>query len=668
MLHGKIKYFPTTGSAPELVVLAYWVVLCTAINCLFVTCGFAQETQLFFEQSRGQLSDGLHFGVDKIANTFVFHGNADIEVPVFEGTFRLKNAYRGSAFRTLTTAIRDDEALFGAFSYPITKPLSAFFRQSWLVSRDSRSLGLSSLARVGGAMGFKYEVNPSVWTEAFGGVEQTSQLGVVSTGPLVGGQLVVNSVEVEQWDMSGRAMADWHRVDALRVNTDVDITVGASKYIADGSRFSLSGNYGGLERAYFTTISGLAAQMAVEARGENRLNFSGNLNYVLSPLFSIQGLGSVQSNLIGRRYKEEVTGSPISAVNRELSELLLDIEGSVVYSTTLTTLMAGSSVYRRTEQNSVSQVYALSSDDLQLVRAQENQRDNNTVRTRFFARAEHRFSPYDTLQAEWSWWLLRYDTPSALNEDDRDEISALVSLRYSRSISPTLTVGIAGAYQFGHLVFLKSLRSALNNQNTVIRLSPFVRISGSVVMMQPQLEVLANYTVYDFEGKGANVRSYSFRQVSYRDSIKVFLTDHLRAEAQLLIRYFERGTLLWQNFSEIPQTNNLEYLAKFLAFTTVGMTCRNAATSPWLTGEGENLWDVGFGVRLYTLAQHTLQTLPGLPSLINSVHFWAPETAIRYRTVGGSVLTLSGWYEFQTVNETAYRELPNVLLQARVNF
>ncbi|NQW29873.1 MAG: hypothetical protein HQ472_05115 [Ignavibacteria bacterium] len=667
MLHTKNKYFAISESAVRLAAVAFSMCCYIPVILAFVTSSFAQESQLLFSQPRGQLSDALQFGVDKIANTFVFIGNADIEVPVFEGTFRLSNVYRGSAFRTLNTAIRDDEALFSEFSYPISEPLSTFFRQTWLVSRDSRSLGLSSLQRIGGAVGMKYAPDQDFWSEAFGGLEQTTQLGVISTGPLLSGQAVLNHADLEQWDMSGKVFADWHKMDALRINTDFDVDARASRTIADGSRFSISGNYGALERAYFTTISGTQNQLAVEARNENRVSFSGNLDYVLSPLFSVRGLGSVQSNRIGRLYKEDIQTATITAVNRELGELLLDFEGSVTYTSLSTSLMTGASVYRRNEQNSVSQVYNITPTDFAQIRAQEFQRDNNTVRTRFLARAEHRFSEHDTLQAEWSWWLLQYDTPSPLNDDDRDEISALASLRYTRSISSVLTAGVSAAYQFGHLVFLKSLRSALNNQNTVIRLSPFVRIAGKSLIMQPQLEVLANYTIYDFEGQGASVRSYSFRQISYRDSIKIFLTQHIRTETQLLLRYFERGTLLPASFSEIPQTNNLEYLIKFLAFTTIGSTARDAVTTPWMQGVGQNIWDVGFGVRLYTLQQHTLQTVEGLPSLINSVHFWAPETSIRYRTAGGSTFSLSGWYEFQTVNVTGYRELPNVLLQAKVN-
>jgi hypothetical protein len=55
-----------------------------------------------------------------------------------------------------------------------------------------------------------------------------------------------------------------------------------------------------------------------------------------------------------------------------------------------------------------------------------------------------------------------------------------------------------------------------------------------------------------------------------------------------------------------------------------------------------------------------------VPGASASLRFWAPEVAIRIASVNGSTLTMSGWFEFQEVNVTGRRDLPNLLLTTRV--
>lgn len=589
------------------------------------------------------------FGVDKIANTFVFTGNADISVPTDYGTLRFTNQYRGTAFRTVTTAVRDDEVAQLSMTIPTAEGLSTLVRGAWLLSQDSRSLGLSSLDRLNGAVGISAQPE-SWWTlEALAGVESTTQLGTQATGPLAGIRTNITTLPIEQWDLNGAFLADWHYMDRQRTNSDLDVNANLFRDLPDGSYLRVGGGYGTLARQYFTSIQIGDTPSEVETRQEARVNFSADVLYNATGALAFGLNGQVDANDISRQYAESVIDVPITAVMRTSNEVIFNLEGFTRLHSERAEATIGANLYRRNETNIADPVHEIQPDDLASIQSQEQQRDNVTDRTRWFARGWWKPSNVDTISAEWNWWLIRYDTPSELNDDDRDELNAIATVRYVREMSSVLSVGVALSYQYTHYVFLKASRSAQNNENSMIRFAPFLRITGSTVSMQPHVEVLANYYVYDFEGEGATVRSYGFRQVSYRDSIKVQLTDRLRLEAPILVRYFERSTLLWSDFSEIPELGNLEYLMRFLIFS------RPSAA-----------WDVGAGIRLYTLEQSTLAPVPGLPTVISAVRSWAPEVAVRYWGTGGSSLTLTGWYEFQTLTPTRYRELPNLLLLARV--
>ncbi len=598
--------------------------------------------------AKGQFSY-LETGVDKIANTFVFTGNASLEADVMGGLLQFSNQYRGSAFRTTTTAVRDDETATLSLEHGLGGDFSSLVRGSWVLSRDNRSIGLSSLQRINGGAGVRYQPNPTLWAELLGGVESTTQLGVENTGPLASATVTLAELSIDQLLLSGSALADWHRVDATRTNADLAVHVLGQHLQPDGSyvRVGLGGD--GLQREFLTTLSGGSMPDAVESRNEQRADGMVDVLYYVLPELSLGLTGSINLNGIGRGYAAPVIGSAVSAVQRHLDEFVLNIQGSATYRTERVMAMAQGTLYRRTEDNTVRQHFPLSVDDLAELGNQEYQRDNRASRARFYAIGAWMPNATDTLSVEYTGWLLQYDTPSSLNNDDRDELSVITSMRYARKVSDILSVGLSAGVQYLHTVYLKAARSAFNNQNNVLRLSPFVKLTTRTLSMHPVFEVLANYTVYDFEGKGAQAHSYGYRQISYRDSIRIQLTNQLRCEVPVLARYFERSTLLWDAFAEIPQAGTLEYLVNTRLFAQPSLT-----------------WDVGVGVRWYTFEQASLMNTPGIPSIIGSIRSWAPEVVVRFRPLSGSTLDVSGWYEFQTLIPQATRELPNLLLHARI--
>lgn len=633
--------------ARNLAMFALKVATVLALSTFTPTLGYAQQIASLLQMPNAPYGKGIEFGVDKITNTFVWIGNADVVVPTDIGELRLYNQYRSSAFRTITLATRDDQFSQLSWAYPVAFGLKAILRQGWVLSRDSRSVGLNSLERVNAAAGVRYEPSPVGMVEVLGGIETSSQLGVRATGPLAGIHGTLTDLDVDQWMVSGRGLADWQYMDERRTNVDLDVRSQVVRTLAEGSTLRLFVESVNLGREFYTTVV-TGEPTNVEQRSERRLGVGGDVSYAVTPSITLGLNTSLQSGGVNRGYEQPIESISLTSVERQLSELIIDVEGYAQVKLPNASATAGASVYQRSEQNGVSNIHGLSGEGLESIRSQEFQRDNETFRTRMFGRGEWYPSSLDTFRLDVTGWLLRYDTPSASNDDDRDEVSTVATVTYARRLSKAFSFSLGLSGQYLHRVFLKASRSALNNENRVLRLSPTFYIEGNVVRMQPQFEVLANYTVYDYEGSASSVRSFSFRQISYRDSIRVQLTTKLHAESQVLLRYYERATLQWSSFSETPETGGLEYLVKLLIFSNPDMR-----------------WSVGAGIRLYTLQQRSI--FAGAPSLsLGSVESVAPETVLRYSTPGGSLLTLTGWYEFQKINVTGRRELPNLLLRAIV--
>lgn len=619
------------------------LLLCIAALIVSSYCN-AQQISPLLEPRQATFGRGIEFGVDKITNTFVWIGNADIGVQTDVGFLRFVNQYRSSAFRTSTLATRDDQVWQGSWLHPLSSAIQAIIRQGWIVSRDSRSVGLNSLERLNVAAGVRYVPREEVSLEMLAGVERSSQLGVTAFGPLVGLIGRVDNLELDQWLITADGIADWQRLDPQRRNADVEFRSSIARALSEGSTLRLTVESMNLGREFFTTLT-QQSLLDVEQRSERRLTATADVVYAVTEAFSVNLRSSITSGAVDRSYASPVAQLPLSFVERQLRELTVDVEGYTTLSGPNATVTGGGSIYQRSELNGVQNIHGASDADVQSVRLQEFQRDNQTFRTRLYGSGLWRISSRDTLRADVSGWLVRYDTPSSVNDDDRDELATVATISYGAALSPSLSMNLGLSGQYLHLVFLKASRSALNNVNRVLRFSPSFIYTTPHVRLQPQLEILANYTVYDYEGSASSVRSFSFRQLSYRDSIRVQLSPTVRVEAPLLFRYFERATLVWTSFAERPETGNLEYLAKVLIFS-----------SP------SDVWSVGAGIRVYTLSQQSL--LPG--GLNGSTASVGPEMALRYVSRGGSTLTVSGWYEFQTINVTQRRELPNLLLRTVV--
>jgi hypothetical protein len=147
--------------------------------------------------------------------------------------------------------------------------------------------------------------------------------------------------------------------------------------------------------------------------------------------------------------------------------------------------------------------------------------------------------------------LFRYDTPSPLNYDDRDELTNTISIQFNHEFSPSFNAGFGIETDLIHMVYIESQRSANNNRNFIYRFFPTVNYSDRNLTSSNRFEVLANYTVYDYEAF-SQIHSFSFRQASFLDSTKVNVTQRLSLFFLGNVKLYTRGELYWSSFSEFP--------------------------------------------------------------------------------------------------------------------
>jgi hypothetical protein len=242
--------------------------------------------------------------------------------------------------------------------------------------------------------------------------------------------------------------------------------------------------------------------------------------------------------------------------------------------------------------------------------------------------------------------ILRYDTPSDLNYDDRDELTNTLALNVNRQFSPFFQGGLGLEADLIHIVYIESQRSANNNRNFIYRLFPTIILSDSRINSFNRFEVLANYTVYDFEAFSL-VHSYSFRQASFLDSTVMKLSSKISAFVSGNLKLYTRGELYWSSFSEYP----LNYFVD----KTIWLSFYYSSES----------YRCGIGYKYFALAQYNYASATS--RYFASEQTNSGPTTFLSLNLSHLLLLITGWYQisWQTLqNPIIY---PNFELSAKYN-
>lgn len=583
-----------------------------------------------------QRQQAIRVGMTRIAFTSVFFGDALVEQLVAGGTLSIQQQYRGTSLLTGIRSFRDDELLRLQWRYPIAESLMLVPHVEWDVSNDSRSLGISRLERVRGAAGVGYS-SLIGRAEAYAGAEQAEQLGIRERGLVFGGRLQTQSDRLRDFMLTGTVAAERTQLER-RMNADIGGRLVLST--KNTNAFQLALEYNRQRRDYYTTL-GIGADIALEHRSEQRWALDGWLRQEIGPaeLVIAPQLSLLQ---VERFFDSPTPLSGLTYVRRELHQFDGGVGITLFLSTSHTLHQVGLDIRQRNETNGTYDLFAAPTPQLvEDVRQSERIRDNQSARLQLWTAHAVQLSSHDSLAVQAQSAIVRYDTPSPLNYDDRDELSVSAQARYIRQWSPAHSSVVTFEYAAVHFVFLRAQRSALSNWNRSFRLAASMPYALGRVQWNPSLEILAQYTSYDFEGLSGVPPSFSFRQLTYRDSFRLVL-EPLDIEAQVYLRWFLRGDFSWAQFAERPTGNGRELFGRIMFWhrVTEQLAC-------------------GIGARWYELSQQLqLASLAGLSSQQRSV---APDVGIRL-TAGELELRVSGWYELRRVGSGALQEVPNLQL------
>jgi hypothetical protein len=397
------------------------------------------------------------------------------------------------------------------------------------------------------------------------------------------------------------------------------------------------------------------ADSTIESRTEQVLSFADKLEYDIDPALSSTFFVSINGRGLEKNLRNWNAVAPqITQFNTRINEFRFDTYMQSVYRTPDGRTAAWLRLYysERSETHS-AQVPGTASPSIDSLFFQSNMRehinDNTARRTQLSGMVDVPLSASDRIELSGSIGILRYDTPSDQNLEDRDELLVALTLATSHRVSRSLELGVVLDGTIDHLVYLLRERSANNNYNRVLRLSPRT-IYRPVPWINSlnAFEVLANYTVYDFEQQLPSVKSFSYRQLGWLDSTSVDLTHRIGFEFFAYWKVYDRGQLEWSQFRE-----RLESAATEL---TYAFQCRVRPATGTFFAVGIRY----FGQTRYTYAEGTKQ----VDSFLKSI---GPTCSISWDPGPHSRIQFQGWYQRQRQPDGTLQSLASMTMNIYVN-
>jgi len=525
---------------------------------------------------------------------------------------------------------------------------------SSLIYSDAKDVGLSRASFNNLYAGLRYVPIPGVVLNPFGGYRWDDQGGFIDNGV---------SYDLNAYTSPYLIADDYQLSGSLRFNRDqVDPRLLENHLARAGLQKTFFGTTRDSQEVQFTrnrsefyslSVPSATAQIDtnIDSRIDDILAFANLLDYEL-------GRGAVTSFFIGvsnRTLDKDIryAGTGIQQTPQfgtQIGEFLLNTYVQTRYRSPdgQTAFTARLGFNERNETHVAKPLAGVPDALFREVNENEKTKDNLTRRTALSGDLELPFSTSDALRLAGSASIIRYDTPHELNVEDRDEQLLAFGVTTLHTLSQYLNVEFSLSGSMNHVVYLKSERSANNNINRILRLRPRVQYRpGPGFLTANTFEVLANYTVYDFEEQASAIRSFSYRQFSWLDSTIVPLSRTVRLDFFLYLRLYERGQLRWDEFTERNESAFVD--------ETYAVQLRYVP-APSIT--------FAAGVRYFSQTRYSYED--GEKNFGSQLKSFGPTCLIHWQVNPYSLVGLSGWFEERRQSEGTARSIPNMTLNVQL--
>lgn len=597
---------------------------------------------------------GIRF--ERNLNTYLWNFKADFSGRDSGFAADVHDRYSSSFIEQNQNSLRDEHTLWLNASRRISSMMNLDLEASTFTLSDNQSLDVSNAALHTGLVGVSIRPLPYISVTPLVGFRVDRQQDQTDQG-----WNYKLSSQLDSVDINGYETLASLRLNVSNLSPRYFRSNGAQLFFAkdflegsfDSLRFQWSNNRWDF---YIPADSVMQKEFGIKENIRSRVdeiyNVSNTLHYAVGKELSAVVQTLVETRTISNafRYKSllEPTMIPYDVTVQEQR-----LEGGIDLNyRDMNNIFASVGIHtsERDERHILQKIDGVDPDIQQSASEQETQLDNIQHRTSLRGIFSMPVSSNDFVSFESSAGILRYDAPDSTNTDDRDELLITLSGRESHRWNEYFNISVTVEATLNHIVYLLAERSANNNWNRIFRLAPELTYTPSPAMrMVNTFEVLANYTVFDYETLIPTVESYSYRQFAFLDSTSYDMSSSMGLDVLLHVRLYERGELQWKAFTERPQ----QYF-------------REVTFSPAVRYTIQERLVCAAGFRSFVQNRYLYN---GAARVADGNYFsYGPTTSIVLMAPSGWRLEIQGWKEFQKETNQPTRDVSNIMMSAKANF
>ncbi|MBR9979262.1 MAG: hypothetical protein KFH87_14355 [Bacteroidetes bacterium] len=591
----------------------------------------------------------LSFGFERNINTFLWDMGGNWDVARNDWSFSVNERFQRTLIRTDRGTVKDEQNVNVAMNYDVDEQLALVTTFSSFIFSDNRALALNDLSSNELLGGVHWRPLPTLSFIPQAGVSFDTQQGITDRG-------FAYALDAGLMDFSignTLAQAEWHSSAEFIDPRFQQEHRGTADFLA---RFADSGInhtqllFRSMRREFYLPYdSTLEADRDIafptESRDERIVSLRNTLQYRIADPLRLLANVELSQRDIARKRPHRNYGEAIPFFDADITEFRLN--GNIQFMFDNNDGTTGLLRIEQSERDEVHEIIGFEGANPTIFARQQSleRQKNNTIRqTQLGLLFSQALSTRDTLSFSASTVKMQYDAPSPENFDDRDELFILAGLRWSHRFSPHFRAALMADVNLRHTVFILAERSANNTWNRVFRVSPATELRiGTSFVSRNSAEVVANYTVYDFETQVQSQRSFSLRQLTLTDSTLLRLGGSVWAELHFHLRLYERGELRWSAFTMRP----LQFFdERTLSLSLLRLGARIRAS---------------IGIRYYEQRRYGYSGREREPAGI--LYSYGPTADLRLRLSTSTHVMAEGWYQLTSENSGHLRSTPNIALR-----
>lgn len=505
----------------------------------------------------------LYTNFDNSRNAAKYNSRMNYYTRYKRWNFFAKNFYSSSITKLSDNLYRDFDNVKTGIGYDVSDELNISANYNGQFYSDDRSFQLKGSSSNMGYLSAIYDGlydGSQIYSVVNAGYKVESQFDELNKGPSVSGEFDIFNLNVSDFLVDGRLKLGYESIDP-RKKSLIYTNISLDRSFDDNqARNEFNGIFSRIRKDfYFPADANTTQQFGVlnniEKRIETIFRVFDRFDYSISQSASF--VFTISPNY--RRVTKENTYIPFVS-NTQPTVYDTDIQEFTIQGDAALNLQFDKISYQlkayyreRDEKHFVLNSQRINSTFLTAIQNRESAKNNHLSVFQLSSNLFYNINLMNRVELSGSASLFKYDTPSATNYDDRDELGFIIYLGHRFNNLRNLILQTSLDLNLYHTVYIFSQKSSNNNWNRVLRFtSKSFYTPADWFRNIGTFSVLANYTVYDFQDIISSVKSYSFRQLNLKDSMIINFTRHIGTDIYGELKLYERGELNWNSFSQRP--------------------------------------------------------------------------------------------------------------------